>query len=153
MYFSQHWVPSAEVIGRVCPWDSKPPVAVAPVAPAVAAEGFDGGREPPLPLPVRTPTVIVWSSNQCAACRSSAPTFRALERNASGWTVVHIEATADVLRRYPGHLISLPTYDFLFPEPGMHAHTNALGIPDVRLRTVRINSPEVLRSIVPTLTL
>ena len=116
-----------------------------------------GGRHrrhtPLVSSPVRVPTLIIWSSPQCPACRSSAPTFRALENNTSGWTVVRLEATADILKRFSGHLVSLPTYDFLYPEPGMPPETNALGIPGVRLHTVRVNSPQVLRSIVPSLRL
>lgn len=168
MFTSNHWLPPAEVYGRICrlalqdpgrapPHVFPPPAPPVPaVTPPITVEGFDEAEvttPPPLPHPVRVPTVIIWSSEICGACRSSAPTFRALENNTSGWTVVRLEATVDVLRRYPGHLLSLPTYDFLTPQPGMHAHTNALGIPDVRLRTVRINSVDVLRTIIPDLRL
>lgn len=133
-------------------------VANPPPATAARVEGFlavgDTAATPPLvSSPVRVPTLIIWSSPQCPACRSSAPTFRALENNTSGWTVVRLEATADILKRFSGHLVSLPTYDFLYPEPGMPPETNALGIPGVRLHTVRVNSPQVLRSIVPSLRL
>lgn len=101
--------------------------------------------------PLREPTLIIWSSQYCSACRNSSPTFRALEKNTDGWKVVHVEATSEVLRRYPGHLLALPTYDFLYPEPGTPSSANPLAIEGARVRTVRINSPEALREVVPSL--
>lgn len=101
--------------------------------------------------PLREPTLIIWSSPYCSACRNSGPTFRALEANTDGWKVVHAEATPEVLRRFPGHIVALPTFDFLYPDPGSPRHENALGIDGARLHTVRINSLESLREVIPSL--
>jgi hypothetical protein len=132
------------------------PIAIPVVAPSPAvimkAEGYLP-TEAPIPQPLRERTLVVWSSQQCSACRNSGPTFRALENNREGWKVVHVEVNPEMLQRYPGHLLTLPTYDFLTPEPGAAAYTNPLGVEGARVRTVRINSPEALREVIPSLTL
>lgn len=134
--------------GPPTPISSLPPTAAPP---AFENKNINNNNLLPVTSPLREPTLIIWSSQYCSACRNSSPTFRALEKNTDGWKVVHVEATSEVLRRYPGHLFALPTYDFLYPEPGTPISANPLAIEGARVRTVRINSPEALREVVPSL--
>lgn len=124
--------------------NSVPPPPPVP-ADAVAPNPF------PVPVPLVRPTLIIWQSKDCSACKNSGPTFRALQNNRSGWDVVQREATRDVIMRYPSHILSLPMYDFLTPSPNASASANPLGIPGVSITTVRNNSPSTLVAMVPDL--
>lgn len=122
------------------------------VLPAVGAGGGTGVRSPLKALgPVTRPTIVVWFSPDCAACRMSKNIFDALERNQAGMAVVRVEATPAVIARYRHHITALPLYDIIYPAPGQAATDNPLGIPDVVVHTVRNNDVEALRRLVPHL--
>jgi hypothetical protein len=151
MYVSNHWHPSTQA---QCAYDvCKPPPPPEHPLPMLR-EGFaeegggfaSDGVATPVPLPVLVPTLIIWYSDQCGACTASVPTFTALEELAPSLSVYRRPVDAAVMRRYPGHIISLPTYDFLYPDPSVTEPSNRLRIPGVRMQTVRENHPEnVLR--------
>lgn len=143
---TEHYEPAP---GGAPPSSDPPPIVVGPTTPAPAS--VDAAPSFPVPVPLSRPTLIVWWSKDCSACKNSGPTFRALQKNQSGWEVVQLEATRDVIMRYPSHILSLPMYDFLTPSPNASASANPLGIPGVSVTTVRNNSPGTLVAMVPDL--
>lgn len=103
------------------------------------------------PRHITGPTIVIWYQPGCAVCRFSESLFQALERNASGFTVVRCEVTKDVIRRYP-HVDSLPMYDFVWPAHRAPptktggTSTDAYG-PDVTVETVRHNDLDRIQTL------
>lgn len=94
-----HWLPACNVNRRT----EKSALSL--------SEGYTG-EEPPVspPVPITGPTLIIWSRADCSACRANARLFDRLRRQPGRWHVVQVEATADMVKRYP-HIRVLPTFD------------------------------------------
>ena len=101
---------------------------------------------PPSLPPIDRPRIFVWYQKGCVACDSSRPVFDALPLAAPGYTVHEMEATREMLQRFP-HIQVVPLYDIVHPEPGSSSPYGA----DTRLQTVR-NDLTALRDVFPTLT-
>lgn len=107
------------------------------------------------PAAFHRPTLVIWFSNTCSACRMSKQLFAALEHNGprAGLDVVRVEATPAVMARFKHHVTSLPMYDFVFPAGGGGGALGAqpYGMPGVNVHTVRNNDIAELRRFVPDL--
>lgn len=104
-------------------------VVTEPYLSSTTDEGFQD-----IPQPITQPTVIIWWSPHCAACRHNEQRFRTIEGHPNGFRVVRVKATREVLQRYP-HVTSLPSFDLVWPETTPGA-TSVFG-PATRLQTVR----------------
>ena len=80
------------------------------------------------------------------ACENSRPVFDALPRAAPDYIVQEVEATREMLQRFP-HVQVVPLYDIIQPEAGSESPYG----PNTKLRTIR-NDMAALRELFPTLT-
>lgn len=155
-----YWQPSTgrnkrnRIINLVTTMLSSPPQSADGRMPVPLDLGGDNGQNNnPLSglIPFTQPSLIIWFSPDCAACKMSNHLFDALERNQAGLTVFRMEATPAVINRYRSHITTLPLYDFVFPYAGLPAVSNPLGIPNVLVHSVRNNDVEALKRLVPYL--
>lgn len=106
-----------------------------------AAATTEAGALPP----IDRPRIFIWYQKDCISCQNSRPVFEALPRAAMGYTVQQVEATTDMVKRFP-HVLVVPLYDIVQPETG----SNSPYGPNTRLRTIR-NDLRALREEFPTL--
>ena len=95
--------------------------------------------------PIDRPRIFIWYQKDCVACQNSRPVFDNLPRAAPGYAVQEVEATKEMLQRYP-HVQVVPLYDIVVPEQGSESPYG----PDTKLTTVR-NDLVALREQFPTL--
>lgn len=106
----------------------------------------DADPESGAPRTFTRPTVIIWHSPTCQACQLSEEVFRAIERT-PGFRVVRVPVRWDVMRQRYAHVISLPTYDVIWPGPA-HVISPSYG-PGTRLQTIRGGDHAALRRLFP----
>lgn len=132
--------------------------------PSAAGGGDDGSAAAAAPAPVvalpssslpadftSQPRLIMWYQDGCAACRGAKLLFDALAvaAAAEGYSVHRVEATRELLERFP-HVRVVPLFDLVQPGEATTTSPSSVYGPGTRLRTVR-NDLQELRLLFPQL--
>ena len=70
------------------------------------------------PLPIRTPTLIIWVAPGCIACKLNRPFFERLESQTKTFRVVRVQipTTPDMQAQFH-HVTTVPLYDVVTMDP------------------------------------
>jgi hypothetical protein len=104
-----YWHPGTAGVNRQLGVCTQHPIS----AQAMLSEPYSDGA----PVAINGPTLIIWSRRGCSACMANEGLFRRLRTYSAGYHVFQVEATPDMVRRYP-HVKVLPTYDVVRPLAG-----------------------------------